>query len=385
MTTKYRAYPKYRCPRNPQGKKLICKCPQAAIDEAQPERSAIICAYTHEQICELLIVRHETERAQLFYAFKTYDEFVAFRETIAPSERVFHEVIAAFQPQHLKFDIDKTDYENHSRQMELAIGEIMRIIKKTYREKYVEIISYADENNNLDWAPADLEFAIAITKHDKKYRNRHVIVSNIHFPNIKHITNFYNYFINSLSAGARSLIDEQVNKQIQNWRIIGSCKLGKPAQIKYSDSIYDSPCDTLVAHRSTINFPRRESKLITYLLVPRVMQNLADITMYIADKDAYGGGDDDDDDTEDVVRSIYTSDAPPELNNCIAIMSPEERRSHKYRDTTINGAKKYINFMRILPSFCNKCGRTHDKDSTLYFAVLANSRIYKCCRHAQLT
>ena len=190
---------------------------------------SIIDTYTREELVyPILIIRDEL--LNNFIVFENYKEYISHWKRTLDENKLFHEIIFGFSGQKIKFDIDisSNDTSNDTSiidEINLIIEEIIKQFEKCYNI----IISYDDiivtESSGM------------IGKNNYKY-SFHIIITNYYVENNEEVNIFTCLVSDELPENIKKYIDKSVNKQIQNFRLLGCRKKNDNRYKKLSELFY---------------------------------------------------------------------------------------------------------------------------------------------------
>ena len=358
-------YTKIKCNNLP-----ICKCP--AIDECR----SIVRTYPNLKLKGRLLVRHEaTDRDKYNYyiVFDSYDAFANYLESIPIGDRCFHEIINGDMPQKIKIDLDIEDMA-HPYSI-IACNEIADAARTIfYNIFYASICEYCLSKSlpiSLDIIQTCITYSIGSTTTETKSGNQesvlatkygyHICIKDFMIKSCDESREFTIRLVDALPIEYRKhsvyskLIDIQVNKSLQNLRLIGCHKPNQPNRIKkllHPDQ--DKPIDAVITQGGIAIF----SSYIKPIPKP--------LTITGANYDSK---------TSESLGRI--------IKKCNAMLSVDEYNHNQFDKTaTING-KLRVYYRRSGSSYCGICQRNHDSDNTIIF-ILKGSSIWKCCRRSSI-
>jgi hypothetical protein len=372
-----------------------------------PERPSAEVAEAHYDPAELrarVVVRDEVR--QKFAIFETWADFWSWQDGRAEEERCFHEVIFGDAPQRLKFDIDapgaKIDAlewepegglgeegpETHAY-LELLLGEPVaaprapteaaqalgrqRRKAEAFLEHFLEVLL---EELHVAYHGAD---DLRATRRDLivadstgpsgggvKY-SYHVLVAPYVVASNEEAKGFTARVLERLAPPLRGLVDPQVNKSLQNFRLAGSSKPGSGRVKRLTTRFGTAPAAPPGA------VVRGEPGA-------RVLARL-----YTEETDGGGarlreGGD-------------PRAREPPLAEGAVAEALEAARAAGLLEAHAFQRAEGgLLLFRRTAPGPCRICGRDHDRDNTLMLSLVpqdeggggakAPHTLLEHCRHA---
>jgi hypothetical protein len=328
---------------------------------------SIINTYTKEElIYPVLIVRDELFNN--FIVFENYEEYISYWKNIKDENKLFHEIIFSFSGQKIKFDIDivlnsadvnsadvnsadvnSADVNSADVKIIDEINYIINVILEQFKKCYDIIISYDDI--------IVTESCGFIENNIYKY-SYHIIVCNYYVENNEEVNIFTSLVCEELPENIKNYIDRGVNKQIQNFRLLG-CRKKNDNRFKKLSELFYSKRNINYGESIITNIANSEklskinSGLINPLLNIKKNENLKKIEQGKIDKILHW-----------LQKNHYIDD-------------------HELR--CING--DIISFNRISSNhMCRICNRIHEKDNSLFikiqqFSKLSVSLIEYCHRN----
>ena len=172
--------------------------------------------YNQETFGNRSIVARVGGRSRRYFVAPNIAAAVAHIEA---DEQIYHEVIPAWAPQRLKFDIDAS----RQQVMELDLDA------SSYEDRCRQIIDYIAESIihvfkfifDVAAAPRLLMFS---SSHAEKL-SYHIIIDGYYVEHVAQARMFTKCVIDEISVDAKSLIDDKVNKPDQNFRLLGQHKV----------------------------------------------------------------------------------------------------------------------------------------------------------------
>jgi hypothetical protein len=308
--------------------------------------------YTEKTLIGQFVIWDEGKKSSSPYRlFDSRNDFWSWYSQLQPLERHCHEVIFGFQPQRIKFDIDAPYAAIDS----IESGAARTVKMTTILNQIIDTI--IDEFYSVYYPLEQMcitrqDIIVAESCGENKF-SYHLIVAPFAVANNEEAKVFTARVINQLPDFMRSLLDAQVNKRTQNFRLTGSCK---PNSMRIKQ---------ITQEFSTALVPL-EKTLITAELGMRVLpQTLVKTTKIINETTLL---------TEDVTNITN-------LANCQNITG-----GHTFNRVE----KNMLFFKRRHPSFCHICQRIHQHDNTLVLiAETIDStnmcKIIESCRHSKTT
>lgn len=279
-----------------------------------------------------LIIRDETENV---YIVVPYDYPL-------PLTHSLHEVILGSQPQKLKFDIEWIT-PTKDPDATITLQTIKDAIQKIWKTTYFIDTDYLLVNDDI------LVFTSSGYINIDKYKNSyHLIIAPKNYAAADNINSmlFTRKVYHILPADIKRCIDMQVNKSIQNFRILGCSKLNSSRPKVYVSGKFG---DNLLLASLITN-----TKKLTIL--PNIINDMSPSM------------------TPD--ETVYTQLTPQQLMYISKLVGP----AFTFREQKDN----FILFDRVEPSFCYLCQEIHHKDNTLIISINDDLvSLSEICRHAK--
>lgn len=274
-----------------------------------PASYAIESKYTPETITSVFTVFDGIE----YRVYSDVIDFYTHMMKMDPAERLFHEVIFD-QPQKLKFDIDANvaDLQN------IKYGELLTSILESITDTFLATFGEELSPNNI---------IICESSGNDKY-SAHIIIDNYYVDGCMQAKEFTRRVAECIPSVHKRFLDMSVNKNIQNFRIIGCRKRGSDRVKRLADN-----CTHINPIRCFIT-------------------DVADCTQLCINNinmPAY-----------EIMAEVVPDDMQMAINTANKLIT-----DHKYKYTRGN----MLFFTRIMPSHCAFCDREHTRDNTLMVQV----------------
>lgn len=313
------------------------------------DKNSVYSKYTtKETLKEKIIIRDEHKNN--YIVFNTYDDYIAHWKVTPNNEKCFHEVIFGFKEQKIKFDLDiLCDFDVVKDAENSADAEVSNASAKTYTtpdnliyeiNAIIEVIItqfYNLYNIHINYDNIILASSSGHISSKKWKYSFHIIINNYLVNDNEDAVYFTACVYKNLSEDLQKYIDINVNKKIQNFRLLG-CK--KSASLRFKKI---SEEEGFNAKLKNISY---KDTIITNsdncILLPKI--NTTELS-YLPVK---------------VINDKYINAAIQwmERNNLV--------NDHKIR--CING--NIISYNRINNiEKCRICNRVHDNDNSLYIRV----------------
>ena len=337
------------------------------------------------------VIRDEFHR--VYRVFEDWADFWAWRDTVPPREQCHDEVVFGDMPQHLKFDIDAPGHKIDAitlSAVEAFAGTDGGLDPATRQELDVYVTALLSDDSDEDDGKAAPDPAaqsaaerqakvdglihglievildelqgswyglddIVTTRDDIIVMEAsgqsgadwkfsfHLVVAPYAVANNEEAKGFTARVLDQLPAAIRELVDPQVNKSLQNFRLPGSSKpnTGRVKQI--------------TTRFGTADLPREEA-------VIRARPGARVLARIFTEDDGgqtrlLEGGD-----ARARVPEITGGDLRTVLE---AVEASGASASHEFQ----SARGELLLYRRTSPSHCTICGRTHDSDNTLMVSV----------------
>jgi hypothetical protein len=303
--------------------------------------SSVINSLTKEQLVyPTLVVRNEL--CNNYIVFENYDEYISHWKSISDENKLFHEIIFGFSGQKIKFDIDILCSEKlHDRSLideklyDLSlideINLIIDVIIDQFRKYYDIIISYDDiivtDSSGIN------------EKNIYKY-SFHIIVCNYYVENNEEADMFTSFVCDELPEHIEKYIDKNVNKQSQNFRLLG-CKKKNDSRFKKLSELFHS--------KRNIHY---EESIITHTNGLTKLKKIANLK------------------NMDMSKNLKKFDAVKDSKKIDKILQwlGENHYIDDHELRCING--DIISFNRIASNYnCRICNKIHEKDNSLFIRI----------------
>lgn len=306
-----------------------------------------------------LFVIHD-RKVWRYLAFNTSSDYLSYRNRISPNERFHHEVIWGDLPQRIKFDIDATPrqidmiptrdievdkdegpkppFKTTQRKAEAIIWHIANTIVRVFIEEYGDDVPYKPQTKS--------DILITDSTGPDKV-SFHVVLIHFKLKNNIECKYFTDKVCQKLPLTYEELIDKQINKGVQTFRIQGSMSRKRM-------------CCKMISH-------------ISKIVDDGFIQDPEDYDEMVNGKCDYAKG---------MKVGGYLS--PENLNKIIELVYEKWPEFAKFRDE--KGG--FLNFDRIGgASYCDICNKVHDRDNTLMirYSMSGSSGpiiVSHGCRHA---
>lgn len=178
-------------------------------DERNRTQKGLFSDYPRHELTRALIVswsyydKNDDKIYRLYGKFKTYLEYGIYQMKLPKHERCFYEIALGEKSQKPHFDIDIDDPTvNGDHVKDMLVDSIISIIK------------------------IDLNDILIYTSHGNNKQSYHVIINNHCHANNIEAKAFYDMVVNNIPIEDRKWIDRAVYSPTQQFRIVGSSKIG---------------------------------------------------------------------------------------------------------------------------------------------------------------
>lgn len=332
--------------------------------------------YNINEICDKLIISMTTSNEKnLYTVFDSYIEFAIYQQKMPPEKRCFYENIMGDYPQKPHFDIDISITQYPNIDPELIKDSLISNLIDIFKEIGITLNLYKD--------------LLIFTSHGKEKYSYHVVINNYCHINNKEAKALYKLVTNRMPSDYVKFIDHSVYSSKQQFRVVGSQKLGSRRPKILNDTWYyqnnkiqhqypELPEDD--DHRTIIQL---EISLVSYTknctLIPSLLSNLRNNSSNESDSiKLHDPSSCPDYDTEEDISKELAIRA---LQMCadLAGMSWQDR-SFPYVINSIKGSM--IMLKRTRPSKCRICNRIHEHENPYLYVSGIDRCVYFHCRRA---
>jgi len=315
--------------------------------------NSIISKYTTAELKTKFIIRDEFNKK--FIVFNDITEYAEYIETIPISERCFHEIIFGNNFQKIKFDLD-IELTDSATQAHLPdydspdyippatlihnINELIDIIISKFHILYEISITYDDliitdssgyiiKDNMVYW----------------KY-SYHIIINNYYVESNTEASYVSSVIYDTLPDYIKEYIDPDINKQIQNFRLIGCTKSALPHRYKNLTCLFNSKKEGLKLNHFIVNKTNNNG-----IILPKISK------------------------IEKITIATINNNIGKYIDKILHWLHVHKvTEDHEFRGVTGD----FISFNRVNNRYpCKICNRTHNHDNSLFIKVtyLKNSKI----------
>jgi len=303
--------------------------------------------------------------SRLFALFNSYVELYNYQMQISPDQRYFYEIIFGNLPQKPHFDIDVKESDCPEGKELEKLGDIVK-------DEVITHILNVGKENGINFS---LEKDILIyTSHGKTKRSYHIVIHHYCHSNHEQAKVFYKAVTSKMTAENRFYVDHSVYSSKQNFRLLGSQKIGS-----YRPKIF---CETYsflgkeIKHIYDVDFRSPQHKQLEYFKISLVswiseceylpcFQDESQRERYITQRIDMDYGD--------------LSDASVE--EAIQIMNKKRKmEGSKFPFAVREVRGNVISLRRLRPSWCYICERTHEHENP--YLLIMGKDVYFYCRRA---
>jgi hypothetical protein len=269
------------------------------------------------------------EKNKKYYVFTNVEELEKWY--MIQEEKYYHEVIFGQQNQRLKIDIDIIKQEGFEPNILFIIDTIIQVIEDLY---------YEIDDISLTYKDFIITDSSGLTDKGYKY-SYHIILFTCAFNNYNEVKYITECIIKKIPNYG---IDIQVNKSVQNFRLLLSTKLNS-TRIKQISHIFTTNKD--VSFTDTLIVP-----FLGIYILPVLCEDL------VTEAESR--------ENDEYINKILSIDKVIDITD-----------GHTIRDCKNN----CINFNRVKPTYCNICNEIHHNDNSLIIQYFEDI-IYEYCRQA---
>jgi hypothetical protein len=209
--------------------------------KCQDSNCSVLKKYTKEELSNLFVIRDEYTKK--FIVFNSIADYKQYWQNAPNNKKCFHEIIFGFNNQKIKFDIDiNIDIENnidtentYYKPSAILIDDINCIIDQIIIQ-FNLLYGIVITSDNI----IITDSSGFINAHKWKY-SYHIIIYNYYVENNIEAKKFTTRVYENLSEHVQKYIDVGVNKQIQNFRLLGCSKVENNLRYKkLSENVFNS-------------------------------------------------------------------------------------------------------------------------------------------------
>lgn len=409
---------------------------------------------TNDLVESVILKNEATNKYMVFWSFERFKFWVnlvakdSYEGFLSPDRGFnFHEVCTVDTQQRMRFDIDATrevidsiPFEAFGDYIAIVDEEIKRIRAEVYdsevndpssiatdvmKVKKEALDMYKDHNWRKLWAlililKDNLLKAIAVShnmkeeSYQRRSRNKnflhtlsasdskkyslHLVLENIIFKNYAEVAHMAKIVFDNLNEDLLKIVDRNVYKSTQNFRILGAAKFGSKRVMKYCYptavvlGAYDTesidgkpivnPIGSLKGRIYTCDnyFDMLKRTLLNMSALGALNRDISVIPNYgrywRAPEIAPAA------EKKPTAKLDFTTN---DRERAINLFLTDKELSAAFYPRPGSVSNRVINFNRIRASYCDLCSRVHEKDNTLFLTLHSNDGgvyVYRKCLKA---
>lgn len=296
-------------------------------------------SYSQNELKTKTVIRDE--KSNQYIVFNSQSDFEKWY--MRQANKHYHEIIFGHQNQRIKFDIDmNTDINaNANTDANTIVNHILDIAIKIINELY-----YCIDDIHLSRNDFIVTDSSGMTPKGPK-QSYHIILFTYAVADNTEAKYVTNAIMENIDGKYSQFIDLNVNKSIQNFRLL-----------------YSTKCNSNRIKVISDKFKTYQGTLLDTMIVPfngiKVLSQLCETEI------EYEENIDD-----SIVKDIIKMVRPFNILD-----------GHKFRDSRNNT----LNFDRVKPTHCTLCDEIHHKDNSLVIMYdIVSGNIYEYCRHSRST
>jgi len=274
---------------------------------------------------------------KVFSSFTTIEELYNYINLFDTYDKHFYEIILGSRKQKPHFDIDLDDRDENyikyhkNENIDVVNSMIIKIITENILliNPFSIIKTYTSNSDNK--------------------RSTHIIISNCYHDNNIEANDFYNLVVDNIDSKYSTFIDKSVYKSVQQFRLLGSCKI---------DTKRVKIC----------NFESKLSDFETFKesMVSNVDIDVSKISMFNnTQKIKYN------------INKLITNEEVDEILERFVKDVPDIKTNFKVS----NSKNNIITLRRQRPSLCKQCKRIHEHENP--FIIKKDNISYFYCRRGK--
>jgi hypothetical protein len=271
---------------------------------------------------------------KVFSSFEKIQEVYDYINLFEPYHKHFYEIIIGSKKQKPHFDIDLDSRDPNY--IKYHNDEDLDIVNSKIVKSLVDTILLVDP------------FAIikTYTSNSNNKRSTHVIIINYHHDNNIEANDFYNIIIDNIDVEYSTFIDKSVYKSIQQFRLLGCCKI-----------------DTTRVKICSFETKMSEFETFKQSMISNVEEDSTKISVVLNSKKIIYR-----------IKNLITNNEIDEILERFVKDVPDIKRNFKVTQSKNN----IITLRRQRPSFCKQCNRVHEHENP--FIIKRNDVCYFYCR-----
>lgn len=325
-----------------------------------------------EPLNQKLVVGFETpprkgdeNHSRLYALFNSYVELFTYQCHFRPDQRYFYEIIMGDLPQKPHFDID-------IKVSDCPEGKDLNELGNEVKNGVIANILHVGEENGVTFS---LEKDILVyTSHGEKKRSYHIIIHHHCHSNHEQAKAFYKAVNAKMVEENRVFVDHSVYSSKQNFRLVGSQKIGSYRPKKFCE-VY-SFGGKEIKHVYDVSFRSEEHKrlesfkisLISWVSECEYLPSFQDDYQ----RERY---------FKEYVEEDYGDLSDGTIEEAIQILDDTRKSLVSKFPFEVREVKgNIISLRRLRPSWCNMCGRSHEHENP-YIMIVGND-LHFCCRRS---
>lgn len=295
----------------------------------------------HYSLREGLVIRRETRQGNKYAWFRNHVDFWVKTKSLPQN---FHEVISGSRKPY--FDIDKAE---SLEKLERAIEEVCLVL--------LRLLPIRKENLLLFTSIGDCKNHLLHDSSSQQKFSAHIIVHGYYYSSARQVRELYNLVYKELPVEIGDLLDPGVYSSVQNFRLLGSSKLGQNRPKVHQKLI-------LEGEEVKLPLPHPDAYVMEILRLSLV-GNVSNSHLL---PDIYK-------ETEEEEKEDFNGEEVKEiLRFCRAKIEEFPFRKRQIKEN-------YIILQRIKPSFCPSCQRVHENESP--YIKVNGIDVYFYCRRGK--
>lgn len=331
----------------------------------------------------------KNNHSRLFSIFKDYIDLLNYVKLFPENNRHFYEIIFGEYAQKPHFDLDIDDPAYTIEDASFILNDVLKSILKVLENKKIIL----DLNKDI----------LIFNSHGEKKFSYHIVIHHwIHSNNIQ-AKGFYNLVKQECNDVSKKFLDSSVYSKKQNFRLIGSQKIGSNRLKRFETSfnfrnktikhildidehikpeasdpskLTKSQKENLLAFRQAELF---QETLVSWIhrcnFLPNFVDEHKDHQKTFCKKYIIKRNSNEDNDSDEYVE-INDSEAmiSEEIINHIEHILEEKKYPFEIREIENN----IVALLRLQPSYCETCDRIHENENP--YIILIDNILYFCCR-----
>ena len=318
-------------------------------------------------------VEHQGKMIKSFSFVSRLHHLKVYQDSLPPSRRCLYEVIRGRYAQKMKFDLDIPLSEEITVPMaeevkDYLIDSLVKLLPKIKLDRDV----------------------IVMTSHSEQKRSYHIVTSSLHCNDNEHAQQIYNACVALMPEWSRVYVDPKVYSSMQQFRLLGSTKLGKNRPKIFNEQW--NYRDKVIRHKGSTNGDKELVEMEESLISFTAGTNPIDIPQTIED-------------ISSTMKGIRSSIEGMVDGLKVDITDQDIECAHNlfgYKVLQLTGSSPRQNFplipsgtqelpgaviiplRRLYPSMCRICNRSHEAENPFLLLVGTDkTMLCKCMRSHQ--